>query len=83
MNLYIIAGLCILGAVVTGLYIWRSKWLFGKAKQLGEAQQRATEADASTKAVEDAQEAEREIANIMVERRDTSATRKKLQNGEF
>jgi hypothetical protein len=83
MNTYVLVGmgLAVAGGVV--VYIWRSKFIWGKAAQLGEAQERAEQAEGASDAVSIANETERAIAEIMVKRPDTSATRKKLQAGEY
>jgi hypothetical protein len=84
MNAYVLVGIAAL--VVAGgivYLIWSRKWMFGKAVQLGEAEKRAEQAEGASDAVSIANETERAIAEIMVKRHDTSATRKKLQAGEY
>lgn len=76
MNLYILIGMGVAGFVIAGLVIWHSKWLFGLGEDKGEVDQRLRD-------VEGAIEVEREMNEIMLERPDTSATRKKLQDGTF
>lgn len=83
MNIYYLVAIVVGAAALVGIYIWRSKWLWGKAAQLGEAQERAEQAEGASDAVSIANETERAIAEIMVKRPDTSATRKKLQDGSY
>jgi hypothetical protein len=76
MNLYIIIGIGVVVAGLVGLAIWHSKWLFGLGQDKGEIDQRLRES-------EGAREAEQDMNSVMVERRDTSDTRKRLQDGDF
>jgi hypothetical protein len=76
MNLYVLIGMGVAGFVIAGLVVWHSKWLFGLGEDKGEVDQRLRD-------VEGAIEVEREMAEIMLERRDTSATRKRLQDGTY
>jgi hypothetical protein len=76
MNLYVLIGMGVAGFVIAGLVVWHSKWLFGLGEDKGEVDQRLRD-------VEGAIEVEREMNEIMLERPDTSATRKKLQDGTY
>jgi hypothetical protein len=76
MNIYWLVGMGVAGFVIAGLVVWHSKWLFGLGEDKGEVDQRLRD-------VEGAIEVEREMNEIMLERPDTSATRKKLQDGTY
>jgi hypothetical protein len=76
MNIYIIAGIALVVAGAVGFVIWHSKWLFGLGEDKGEVDQRLRNAEGAV-------EAERDMAEIMVERRDTTETRKRLDDGTF
>jgi hypothetical protein len=76
MNIYWLVGIAVAGFVIAGLVVWHSKWLFGLGEDKGEVDQRLRD-------VEGAIEVEREMNEIMLERPDTSATRKKLQDGTY
>jgi hypothetical protein len=76
MNIYLLVGMLVAGFVIAGLVVWHSKWLFGLGEDKGEVDQRLRD-------VEGAIEVEREMNEIMLERPDTSATRKKLQDGTY
>jgi hypothetical protein len=76
MNLYVLIGMGVAGFVIAGLVVWHSKWLFGLGEDKGEVDQRLRD-------VEGAIEVEREMNETMLERRDTSATRKRLQDGTY
>jgi hypothetical protein len=76
MNMYVIIGMGVAGFVIAGLVVWHSKWLFGLGEDKGEVDQRLRD-------VEGAIEVEREMNETMLERRDTSATRKRLQDGTY
>jgi hypothetical protein len=83
VNLYILIGLGIAGAVAFGLVVWNQKWLFKLGWNKGAVDQKLVNAEGDVKAEEEARELERDISETMVQRPDTSDTRKKLQDGDF
>jgi hypothetical protein len=76
MNLYVLIGMGVAGFVIAGLVVWHSKWLFGLGADKGEVDQRLRD-------VEGAIEVEREMAEITGERRDTTDTRKRLNDASY